>query len=57
MFIPDVRAFLILQVSFLVIAPLARHQEAGRADPRAWQILFESERDGHREIYYESRRF
>ncbi len=49
--IPYVKTFLILLVSLVVVALLGCSQEVRQVDHRGWQIIFESERDGHREIY------
>lgn len=48
---PNVRTFAILVVGLIIIAPLGRAQKAGQADPRQRKIAFDSNRDGHREIY------
>ncbi len=46
---PCVTVSLLLAVA--VIVPLVHTQKAKQADPRQWKIVFDSERDGHEEIY------
>ncbi len=46
-----IKTFLLLLVSFVVIASQVRPQEVGQADLRQWKIVFDSQRDGNRDIY------
>ena len=43
--------YLIVLSCLLAVTPLGCAQEARQADPRAWEIVFDSPRDGNREIY------
>ena len=51
MFRPKGTMFLILLVSFVVIAMQCSIQQVGKSNPRQWKIVFDSERDTKREIY------
>ena len=43
--------YLIVLSCLLAVTPLGCAQEARQADPRPWKIVFDSPRDGNREIY------
>lgn len=46
------RALFLMMLSCLaIVPPLGRTQEARQADPRQKKIVFDSERDGHEEVY------
>ena len=51
MFRPKGTIFVILVIALMIVVTPVRTQEEGQAGRRQWRIVFDSERDGHEEVY------